>query len=124
MFAENFWPQSEPPQAMAFNPRGRVSKALTPPPTTQSINNQVSDHAQLGGRRGDLKLPAYWEVHLKRSRRRRCATVALSSLCGDASAEKCERWGSETLLWPIRAKKLQRRPPLPKTPPSFIALLP
>lgn len=49
MFAENFWPQSEPPQAMAFNPRGRVSKALTPPPTTQSINNQVSDCAQEGG---------------------------------------------------------------------------
>lgn len=68
VFAENFWPQSEPPQAMAFNPRGRVSKALTPPPTTQSINNQVSDHAQLDGRRGDLKLPAYWEGHLKRSR--------------------------------------------------------
>lgn len=42
VFSENFWPQSEPPQAMAFNPRGRVSKALTPPPTTQSINNQVS----------------------------------------------------------------------------------
>lgn len=46
VFAENFWPQSEPPQAMAFNPRGRVSKALTPPPTTQSINNQVSRRAE------------------------------------------------------------------------------
>lgn len=46
VFAENFWPQSEPPQAMAFNPRGRVSKALTPPPTTQSINNQVSGRAE------------------------------------------------------------------------------
>lgn len=44
VFSENFWPQSEPPQAMAFNPRGRVSKALTPPPTTQSINNQVSEY--------------------------------------------------------------------------------
>lgn len=42
VFSESFWPQSEPPQAMAFNPRGRVSKPLTPPPTTQSINNQVS----------------------------------------------------------------------------------
>lgn len=46
VFAENFWPQSEPAQALAFNPRGRVSKALTPPPTTQSINNQVSDRAE------------------------------------------------------------------------------
>lgn len=45
VFAENFWPQSEPPQAMAFNPRARVSKALTPPPTTQSISNQVSRRA-------------------------------------------------------------------------------
>lgn len=42
MFSESFWPQSEPPQAMAFNPRGRVNKPLTPPPTTQAINNQVS----------------------------------------------------------------------------------
>ncbi|TMS23889.1 Zinc finger and BTB domain-containing protein 20 [Larimichthys crocea] len=41
VFSENFWPQSEPPQAMAFNPRGRVNKPLTPPPTTQSINNQL-----------------------------------------------------------------------------------
>uniref|UniRef100_A0A3Q3II78 Zinc finger and BTB domain containing 45 n=1 Tax=Monopterus albus TaxID=43700 RepID=A0A3Q3II78_MONAL len=40
VFSESFWPQSEPPQAMAFNPRGRVNKPLTPPPTTQSINNQ------------------------------------------------------------------------------------
>uniref|UniRef100_A0A3B4ZYY0 Zinc finger and BTB domain containing 45 n=1 Tax=Stegastes partitus TaxID=144197 RepID=A0A3B4ZYY0_9TELE len=39
-FGQSFWPQSEPPQAMAFNPRGRVNKPLTPPPTTQSINNQ------------------------------------------------------------------------------------
>lgn len=54
VFSENFWPQSEPPQAMAFNPRGRVSKALTPPPTTQSINNQVSDYMKsvLYGRAG------------------------------------------------------------------------
>lgn len=42
VFSESFWPQSEPPQAMAFNPRGRVNKPLTPPPTTQAINNQVS----------------------------------------------------------------------------------
>lgn len=41
VFSESFWPQSEPPQAMAFNPRGRVNKPMTPPPTTQSINNQV-----------------------------------------------------------------------------------
>uniref|UniRef100_A0A673B4D1 Zinc finger and BTB domain containing 45 n=1 Tax=Sphaeramia orbicularis TaxID=375764 RepID=A0A673B4D1_9TELE len=41
VFSESFWPQSEPTQAMAFNPRGRVNKPLTPPPTTQSINNQV-----------------------------------------------------------------------------------
>ncbi|KAM9314080.1 zinc finger and BTB domain-containing protein 45 [Pholidichthys leucotaenia] len=42
VFSESFWPQSEPPpQAMAFNPRGRVNKPLTPPPTTQSINNQL-----------------------------------------------------------------------------------
>ncbi|XP_028266467.1 zinc finger and BTB domain-containing protein 45 isoform X2 [Parambassis ranga] len=40
VFSESFWPQSEP-QAMAFNPRGRVNKPLTPPPTTQSINNQL-----------------------------------------------------------------------------------
>lgn len=54
VFSENFWPQSEPPQAMAFNPRGRVSKALTPPPTTQSINNQVGDYMKsvLYGRAG------------------------------------------------------------------------
>ncbi|XP_061626234.1 zinc finger and BTB domain-containing protein 45 isoform X1 [Phyllopteryx taeniolatus] len=41
VFTESFWPQSEPPQPMAFNPRGRVSKPLTPPPTSQSINNQL-----------------------------------------------------------------------------------
>ncbi|KAI4793300.1 hypothetical protein KUCAC02_032811, partial [Chaenocephalus aceratus] len=41
VFSESFWPQSEPPQAMAFNPRGRVNKPLTPPPTSQSINNQL-----------------------------------------------------------------------------------
>ncbi|XP_056137050.1 zinc finger and BTB domain-containing protein 45 [Lampris incognitus] len=41
VFSESFWPQSEPPQTMTFNPRGRVSKPLTPPPTTQSINNQL-----------------------------------------------------------------------------------
>ncbi|KAF0036842.1 hypothetical protein F2P81_009716 [Scophthalmus maximus] len=41
VFSESFWPQSEPPRAMAFNPRGRVNKPLTPPPTTQSINNQL-----------------------------------------------------------------------------------
>ncbi|XP_053191633.1 zinc finger and BTB domain-containing protein 45 [Scomber japonicus] len=41
VFSESFWPQSEPPQAMAFNPRGRVNKPMTPPPTTQSINNQL-----------------------------------------------------------------------------------
>ncbi|XP_051939990.1 zinc finger and BTB domain-containing protein 45 isoform X2 [Hippocampus zosterae] len=41
VFSESFWPPSEPPQAMAFNPRGRVSKPLTPPPTSQSINNQL-----------------------------------------------------------------------------------
>ncbi|KAM9769963.1 zinc finger and BTB domain-containing protein 45 [Menidia menidia] len=41
VFSESFWPQSEPVQAMAFNPRGRVNKPLTPPPTTQSINNQL-----------------------------------------------------------------------------------
>uniref|UniRef100_A0A3Q2Z8D6 Zinc finger and BTB domain containing 45 n=1 Tax=Hippocampus comes TaxID=109280 RepID=A0A3Q2Z8D6_HIPCM len=40
VFSESFWPPSEPPQAMAYNPRGRVSKPLTPPPTSQSINNQ------------------------------------------------------------------------------------
>lgn len=43
VFSESFWPQSEPAQAMAFNPRGRVAKPLTPPPSTQSINNQVSE---------------------------------------------------------------------------------
>lgn len=31
---ESFWPQSEPPQAMAYHLRGRVNKPLTPPPTT------------------------------------------------------------------------------------------
>ncbi|XP_056265954.1 zinc finger and BTB domain-containing protein 45 [Pseudoliparis swirei] len=42
VFSESFWPQSEPPQqAMAFNLRGRGNKPLTPPPTTQSINNQL-----------------------------------------------------------------------------------
>ncbi|XP_032419274.1 zinc finger and BTB domain-containing protein 45 [Xiphophorus hellerii] len=41
VFSESFWPQSEPPQAMTFNPRGRVSKPLTPPPSSQSINNQL-----------------------------------------------------------------------------------
>uniref|UniRef100_A0A3Q3AK95 Zinc finger and BTB domain-containing protein 45-like n=1 Tax=Kryptolebias marmoratus TaxID=37003 RepID=A0A3Q3AK95_KRYMA len=47
VFSESFWPQSEPPQAMAFNPRGRVNKPLTPPPTSQSINNQYPvSHSQ------------------------------------------------------------------------------
>ncbi|XP_049426963.1 zinc finger and BTB domain-containing protein 45 [Epinephelus fuscoguttatus] len=41
VFSESFWPQSESPQTMAFNPRGRVNKPMTPPPTTQSINNQL-----------------------------------------------------------------------------------
>ncbi|PWA30688.1 hypothetical protein CCH79_00009279, partial [Gambusia affinis] len=41
VFSESFWPQSEPPQAMTFNPRGRVNKPLTPPPSSQSINNQL-----------------------------------------------------------------------------------
>lgn len=58
VFAENFWPQSEPAQALAFNPRGRVSKALTPPPTTQSINNQVSDWAE-------AELDSRPELHLR-----------------------------------------------------------
>ncbi|XP_037546534.1 zinc finger and BTB domain-containing protein 45 [Nematolebias whitei] len=40
VFSESFWPQSEP-QAMAFNPRGRVNKPMTPPPTSQSINSQL-----------------------------------------------------------------------------------
>ncbi|KAM3865191.1 zinc finger and BTB domain-containing protein 45 [Diretmus argenteus] len=40
VFSESFWPQSEPPQTMTFNPR-RVNKPLTPPPTTQSINSQL-----------------------------------------------------------------------------------
>uniref|UniRef100_A0A3P9QBX2 Zinc finger and BTB domain-containing protein 45 n=1 Tax=Poecilia reticulata TaxID=8081 RepID=A0A3P9QBX2_POERE len=47
VFSESFWPQSEPPQAMAFNPRGRVNKPLTPPPSSQSINNQYPvSHSQ------------------------------------------------------------------------------
>uniref|UniRef100_A0A1A8RQL7 Zinc finger and BTB domain containing 45 n=1 Tax=Nothobranchius rachovii TaxID=451742 RepID=A0A1A8RQL7_9TELE len=41
VFSESFWPQTEPSQAMAFNPRGRVNKPLTPPPTSQTINNQL-----------------------------------------------------------------------------------
>ncbi|KAG7274988.1 hypothetical protein CRUP_001081, partial [Coryphaenoides rupestris] len=41
VFPESFWPQSEPAQSMTFNPRGRVNKPLTPPPTAQSINNQL-----------------------------------------------------------------------------------
>ncbi|XP_029950151.1 zinc finger and BTB domain-containing protein 45 [Salarias fasciatus] len=41
VFSESFWPQSEPQQAMTFNPRGRVSKPLTPPPTSQAISNQL-----------------------------------------------------------------------------------
>ncbi|XP_046899437.1 zinc finger and BTB domain-containing protein 45 isoform X1 [Hypomesus transpacificus] len=40
VFSESFWPQSEP-QTMSFNQRGRVNKPLTPPPSTQSINNQL-----------------------------------------------------------------------------------
>lgn len=48
VFSESFWPQSEPAQAMAFNPRGRVAKPLTPPPSTQSINNQVSENNATG----------------------------------------------------------------------------
>ncbi|XP_010887527.1 zinc finger and BTB domain-containing protein 45 [Esox lucius] len=38
---EAFWPQSEPAQAMSFNPRGRVNKPMSPPTSTQSINNQL-----------------------------------------------------------------------------------
>uniref|UniRef100_A0A3P9IJM8 Zinc finger and BTB domain containing 45 n=1 Tax=Oryzias latipes TaxID=8090 RepID=A0A3P9IJM8_ORYLA len=41
VFSESFWPQSDPHQAMAYNPRGRINKPLTPPPTSQSINNQL-----------------------------------------------------------------------------------
>lgn len=48
VFSESFWPQSEPAQAMAFNPRGRVAKPLTPPPSTQSISNQVSENNATG----------------------------------------------------------------------------
>ncbi|XP_076147574.1 zinc finger and BTB domain-containing protein 45 isoform X1 [Alosa pseudoharengus] len=41
VFSESFWPQTEPPQSMSFNPRGRVNKPLSPPTSTQSINNQL-----------------------------------------------------------------------------------
>ncbi|XP_076027842.1 zinc finger and BTB domain-containing protein 45 isoform X2 [Genypterus blacodes] len=41
VFSESFWPQSEPQQAMTFNPRGRMNKPMTPPPNSQSINNQL-----------------------------------------------------------------------------------
>lgn len=41
VFSESFWPQSEPAQTMPFNPRGRVNKPLTPPPTSQSMNNPL-----------------------------------------------------------------------------------
>lgn len=76
VFSENFWPQSEPPQAMAFNPRGRVSKALTPPPTTQSINNQVSDYMKsvLYGRAEPLS----WR---RRRRHKRNPAVTLKLCC-------------------------------------------
>lgn len=67
MFAENFWPQSEPPQALAFNPRARVSKALTPPPTSQSINNQVSDHGELDGGRGEALPLGLWTGRPRRT---------------------------------------------------------
>ncbi|CDQ70908.1 unnamed protein product [Oncorhynchus mykiss] len=38
---EAFWPQNEPAQAMSFNPRGRGNKPLSPPTSSQSINNQL-----------------------------------------------------------------------------------
>ncbi|KAM6971995.1 zinc finger and BTB domain-containing protein 45 [Aplochiton taeniatus] len=41
VFSESFWPQTEPAQTMAFNPRARVNKPLTPPTSTQSISNQL-----------------------------------------------------------------------------------
>ncbi|KAK7930057.1 hypothetical protein WMY93_006452 [Mugilogobius chulae] len=41
VFSESFWPQSEPAQAMQFNPRGRVNKPMTPPPTSQSMTNPL-----------------------------------------------------------------------------------
>uniref|UniRef100_A0A3B4ATL3 Zinc finger and BTB domain containing 45 n=1 Tax=Periophthalmus magnuspinnatus TaxID=409849 RepID=A0A3B4ATL3_9GOBI len=41
VFSESFWPQSEPAQPMQFNPRGRVNKPLTPPPTSQSMTNPL-----------------------------------------------------------------------------------
>ena len=44
MFSESFWPQTETPQSMTFNPRGRVNKPLSPPTSSQSINNQVCMH--------------------------------------------------------------------------------
>ncbi|XP_055759140.1 zinc finger and BTB domain-containing protein 45-like [Salvelinus fontinalis] len=38
---EAFWPQNEQAQAMSFNPRGRGNKLLSPPTSSQSINNQL-----------------------------------------------------------------------------------
>lgn len=38
---EAFWPQNEPAQAMSFNPRGRGNKLLSPPTSSQAINNQL-----------------------------------------------------------------------------------
>ncbi|KAI1896589.1 hypothetical protein AGOR_G00096320 [Albula goreensis] len=48
VYSETFWPQTEteseyPPssESMTFNTRGRVSKPMSPPASTQSINNQL-----------------------------------------------------------------------------------
>ncbi|XP_028830647.1 zinc finger and BTB domain-containing protein 45 isoform X2 [Denticeps clupeoides] len=41
VFPESFWPQADTSQSLTFNPRGRVNKPLSPPPSTQSINNQL-----------------------------------------------------------------------------------
>ncbi|KAJ8416017.1 hypothetical protein AAFF_G00380390 [Aldrovandia affinis] len=48
VYAEGFWPQTETEseyqpssEPMTFNTRGRGSKPMSPPPSTQSINNQL-----------------------------------------------------------------------------------
>ncbi|XP_055059952.2 zinc finger and BTB domain-containing protein 45 [Misgurnus anguillicaudatus] len=41
MFSGGFWSQADPQASLGSNPRSRVNKPLTPPPSSQSLSNQM-----------------------------------------------------------------------------------
>ncbi|XP_051558230.1 zinc finger and BTB domain-containing protein 45-like isoform X1 [Myxocyprinus asiaticus] len=41
VFSGGFWSQADPQASLGSNSRGRVNKPLSPPPTTQSLSNQM-----------------------------------------------------------------------------------